>query len=286
MPELPEVETVRRGLHDHLIGARFEAVNVRHPRAARSHTTPEDLGELLVGRRIIGAQRRGKYLWLPLDGDRPQALFVHLGMSGQMLIQAPPGHPHLRIRADLALPNGDRRELSFVDQRTFGQWNVVDLCPDPHGLQASVPTIATHIAPDPLEEGFDARAVAGVIKNKRTEIKRVLLDQTVISGIGNIYADEALFAAGVRPRRMARWLTLRTITATIESAAAVMTKALEVGGTSFDSLYVNVNGSSGYFSRSLNVYGRGGQPCNVCGQPIVRQQWMNRSSHYCPQCQH
>ncbi|WP_426716580.1 bifunctional DNA-formamidopyrimidine glycosylase/DNA-(apurinic or apyrimidinic site) lyase [Corynebacterium auriscanis] len=302
MPELPEVEVVRRGLESHLLGRRFAAVEVRHPRAVRGFD-PATFSLLLDATCIRDIARRGKYLWMVLEseGDVPdRALFVHLGMSGQMLVnrENAPVAKHERIRATFV----DGTVLSFVDQRTFGRWAVMDLVPDPHGTARAgtasagtasaglpkvpkIPAAVAHIAMDPLEPGFDLEAAVARIKSKNSEIKRVLLDQTVIAGIGNIYADEALFAAGVRPRRRASSLSRPTIRRIVEQARAVMVRALAEGGTSFDSLYVNVNGNSGYFARSLQVYGRAGQLCRVCGTPIKRIQFAGRSSHYCPVCQ-
>lgn len=276
MPELPEVEVVRRGLAEHLTGARFQDVEVRHPRANRGQDAP--LPDLLAGARIQDIRRRGKYLWLTLDEE--SALFVHLGMSGQMLVGDPGTctSPHLRIRASLIDAAGSPTELSFVDQRTFGRWLHT---PTVDGIPAPV----THIALDPLEAGFDPVAVARRIRSKKSPIKSVLLDQTVVSGIGNIYADEALWEAGILPTRRAASLRQRDVVTLLEAAANVMRRALAAGGTSFDALYVNVNGASGYFSRSLNAYGQEGRPCPRCGTPIRRVAFQNRSTHFCPSCQ-
>lgn len=295
MPELPEVEVVRRGLESHVLGRTFASVEVFHPRAVRGF----DVGtfpSLLDAATIRAIDRRGKYLWMVVEGaggTPEKALFVHLGMSGQMLVnrEHQPVGTHERIRATFT----DGSVLSFVDQRTFGRWAVMDLVPDPHGTGErgrgrQIPEAVAHVAMDPLEPEFagDSRHLDNAvtrIKAKNSEIKRVLLDQTVISGIGNIYADEALFAAGIRPRRRASGLSRPAIRRVLEAAQNVMERALAEGGTSFDSLYVNVNGSSGYFARSLQVYGRAGQPCRVCGTPIKRIQFGGRSSHYCPVCQ-
>ena len=226
-------------------------------------------------------------MWLDFGQDL--LLQVHLGMSGQMLV-AEPGQvqsPHVRIRAGLS----DGRELCFVDQRTFGEWRLEKAVPDPWGVGAEgaskkfLPHNVRHIAADPLEPAFDAREAVERMKAKRAAVKTVLLNQEVVSGIGNIYADEALFLAGVRPRRSAALLSRPTLHRIVDAAAEVMERALEQGGTSFDSLYVNVNGASGYFSRSLNVYGRGGEPCKRCGSLIKRIVIGGRSTHYCAQCQ-
>ena len=278
MPELPEVEVVRRGLQAHVMGRTITAVRVHHPRAVRRHEAgPADLTARLLDAKITGTDRRGKYLWLTLDeGDC--ALVVHLGMSGQMLLGTVPNAGHLRIAAVL----DDGTTLSFVDQRTFGGWQLADLV----NVEGSVvPEPVAHLARDPLDPRFDIDAVVNVLRRKHSEIKRQLLDQTVVSGIGNIYADEALWRAKVNGARIADTFTRRRLADVLEAAAEVMRDALSQGGTSFDSLYVNVNGQSGYFDRSLNVYGREGKPCKRCGAVIRREKFMNRSSFYCPRCQ-
>lgn len=277
MPELPEVEVVRRGLTDHVVGKTITAVRVHHPRAVRRHEAgPADLTARLLGARITGSDRRGKYLWLTLDDD--QALVIHLGMSGQMLLGTVPNVGHLRVAAVL----DDGTTMSFVDQRTFGGWLLADLVTVDGSL---VPEPVAHLARDPLDPRFDANAVVNVLRRKHSEIKRQLLDQTVVSGIGNIYADEALWQAKVNGARLADGLSRPKLTAVLASAADVMRDALAQGGTSFDALYVNVNGQSGYFDRSLNAYGRDGKPCRRCGAVIRREKFMNRSSFYCPRCQ-
>lgn len=251
---------------------------MHHPRAVRRHEPgAADLTARLLGTRITGTDRRGKYLWLVLDDDRT-ALVVHLGMSGQMLLGTVPNPNHLRIATVL----DDGTDLSFVDQRTFGGWQLADLVT----VDGSrVPTPVAHIARDPLDPRFDREAVVTTLRRKHSEIKRQLLDQTVVSGIGNIYADEALWRAGVNGARIAEKLTCRSLGQVLDCATEVMREALREGGTSFDSLYVNVNGQSGYFDRSLNVYGRADLPCRRCGAVIRREKFMNRSSYYCPSCQ-
>ena len=278
MPELPEVEVVRRGLQAHVAGKTITAIRVDHPRAVRRHEAgAADLTARLLGARIIGTDRRGKYLWLNL-GDDGTALVVHLGMSGQMLLGPVTNTNHLRIAAVL----DDGTALSFVDQRTFGGWQLADLV-DVDGSRVPVPV--AHIARDPLDPRFDQAAVVNVLRRKHSEIKRQLLDQTVVSGVGNIYADEALWRAGVNGARIAAKLTRRQLGEVLDAAAEVMREALQEGGTSFDSLYVNVNGQSGYFDRSLNVYGREDRNCRRCGAVIRREKFMNRSSFSCPKCQ-
>jgi len=282
MPELPEVEVVRRGLQARVAGKRITAVRVHHPRAVRRHEAgPADLTARLLEARITGTDRRGKYLWLLLDtpdGGSDTALVVHLGMSGQMLLGTVPRADHVRISALL----DDGTVLSFADQRTFGGWMLADLA-DVDGSVVPVPV--AHLARDPLDPRFDADAVVKVLRGKHSELKRQLLDQQVVSGIGNIYADEALWRAKVHGARIAATLSRRQLAAVLDAAAEVMRDALAKGGTSFDSLYVNVNGQSGYFDRSLDAYGREGKSCRRCGAVMRREKFMNRSSFYCPRCQ-
>jgi formamidopyrimidine-DNA glycosylase len=277
MPELPEVEVVRRGLAAHVTGRRITAVRVHHPRAVRRHEAgPADLSARLLDTRITGTGRRGKYLWLTLDDG--SALVVHLGMSGQMLLGEVANENHLRIAALL----DDGTALSFVDQRTFGGWMLADLVTVDG---TDVPKPVAHLARDPLDPKFNRDGVVTVLRGKHSEIKRQLLDQTVVSGIGNIYADEALWRAKINGARPASSLTRAKLAELLDAAADVMTDALGQGGTSFDSLYVNVNGESGYFDRSLDAYGREGEPCRRCGAVMRREKFMNRSSFYCPKCQ-
>lgn len=277
MPELPEVEVVRRGLAEHVTDKTITAVRVHHPRAVRRHDAgPADLTARLLDTTITGTGRRGKYLWLTLSDD--SALVVHLGMSGQMLLGEVPNENHLRIAALL----DDGTTLSFVDQRTFGGWMLADLV---NVDGTDVPTPVAHIGRDPLDPLFDRDSVVNVLRRKHSEIKRQLLDQTVVSGIGNIYADESLWRAKINGARLASGISKVKLAQLLDAAAEVMTDALGQGGTSFDSLYVNVNGESGYFDRSLDAYGREGEPCRRCGAIMRRDKFMNRSSFYCPRCQ-
>jgi len=290
VPELPEVEVVRRGLLAFTVGRRIARVEVRHDRAVRRQ--PGGAGPFVAAvadRTVLDIRRRGKYLWWVLDsGD---ALVAHLGMSGQFRItggpapaadppaaqfaQDPADHPHLRIRFTF----GDGGPaVDFQDQRTFGGMQFV-----PGG--AELPGPLAHIGRDPLDPQFDPDRAVATVRSRRSDIKRVLLDQTVVSGIGNIYADEALWAARLHYARPADRLTRPAVRRLLDAATAVMAEALDAGGTSFDSLYVNVNGESGYFDRSLHAYGRGGRPCDRCGTAIRRDAFMNRSSFFCPRCQ-
>jgi formamidopyrimidine-DNA glycosylase len=276
MPELPEVEVVRLGLDAAITERTIAAVDVLHPRPVRRHAGgAQDFAATLVGRRFLSPRRRGKYLWLPFaDGD---ALMAHLGMSGQFRLDRPGSELPPQCRVVIAFDD-DGGELRFADQRMFG-----GLWLSPGG--ADGPAEIAHIAPDLFDEQLDTRAVLAAIRARRSGIKRVLLNQEVISGIGNIYADEALWAARIHYDTPANALSAARVRRLLEAATEVMTAALAQGGTSFDALYVNVNGSSGYFGRSLAVYGRIDQPCLRCGSPIVREAFMNRSSYRCPRCQ-
>jgi len=292
VPELPEVEVVRRGLTTHLVGRRIAEVEVYHDRAVRRHAGgAADFRAVLPGHSITAVRRRGKYLWWALDdGD---AVIAHLGMSGQFRVNGSPApslppapgeapsvteairHPHLRIR--FTFDDGGP-DVDFLDQRTFGGMSFA-----PGG--ADLPQEIAHIARDPLDPDFSLVAAVAAIRHKHTEIKRAVLDETVVSGIGNIDADEALWRAKVHYARPTASMTRPVATAVLTAATEVMTQALAVGGTSFDALYVNVNGESGYFDRSLNAYGQQDRPCPRCGTPIRRDAFMNRSSFFCPHCQ-
>ncbi|MEU1167867.1 bifunctional DNA-formamidopyrimidine glycosylase/DNA-(apurinic or apyrimidinic site) lyase [Streptomyces sp. NPDC090075] len=279
MPELPEVEVVRRGLERWVAHREVAEAEVLHPRAVRRHLAgADDFTHRLKGHRVGTPSRRGKYLWLPLE-DTNQSVLAHLGMSGQLLVQphAAPDEKHLRIRVRFA--DEVDTELRFVDQRTFGGLSLHDNTPD------GLPDVIAHIARDPLDPLFDDAAFHQALRRKRTTIKRALLDQSLISGVGNIYADEALWRARVHYERPTAGFTQPRTAELLGHVRDVMNAALAVGGTSFDSLYVNVNGESGYFDRSLDAYGREGLPCRRCGTPMRRRAWMNRSSYFCPKCQ-
>jgi formamidopyrimidine-DNA glycosylase len=288
MPELPEVETVRAGLQRWISGRTIASVTVTHARAVRRHLAgAEDLAAHLVGAQVRSAQRRGKYLWLPLhtaDGADSTSLVVHLGMSGQLLVAPPdapdPRHLHVRLRFDDGGP-----ELRFVDQRTFGGLMLDELVAVRDGLGDLVPAQVAHIARDPVDPHFDDELFSRRLRRRDSAVKRALLDQTLISGVGNIYADESLWRARLHGERLGRTLDRRTVADLLTYVRAVLAEALSAGGTSFDALYVNVNGQSGYFDRELAVYGREGLPCRRCGTPIRRSAFMNRSSFFCPVCQ-
>lgn len=340
MPELPEVETVRAGLADHSLGRPVRAVRVVDARSLRRHLPgPVDFEAALTGRALRGAYRRGKYLWLTLseaDGTlADEALVVHLGMSGQLLVRDEPGGDsgndsdaraafdevprHLRVALELG-PAGAAggaastnrastgQRLLFVDQRIFGGMFLSPLVPDvPAAVAANevapdemgqsevperflVPEAVKHIARDPLDEFFDPAAVRRKFLRTSSGIKKVLLDQSVISGVGNIYADEALWRARLHYAKPARTLSAAQTRDLLEAVTQVLRESLAAGGTSFDALYVNVLGESGYFERSLNAYGRAGEPCHRCAEAgrtslMVREPFQNRSSYRCPHCQ-
>ena len=334
MPELPEVETVREGIAEHSVGRPVRAVRVVDARSLRRHLPgPAHFEAALTGRALRGAYRRGKYLWLTLsepDGTlAEEALVVHLGMSGQLLVRDEPseesgGEPgtetevraafeaeprHLRVALELGpvgatcSASGAGQRLLFVDQRIFGGMFLSSLVPDvpaAAGEVASdgsavperflVPEAVKHIARDPLDEFFDPAAVRRKFLRTSSGIKKVLLDQSVISGVGNIYADEALWRARLHYAKPARTLSVAQTRDLLEAVTQVLRESLAAGGTSFDALYVNVLGESGYFERSLNAYGRAGEPCHRCAEAgrtslIVREPFQNRSSYRCPHCQ-
>jgi len=276
MPELPEVETIRAGLAPLLGGRTLTGVRVLHPRPVRSHPGgPADFEAILIGRTFAEPRRRGKYLWLPFnDGD---ALLVHLGMSGQFRLNQADDPLARNTRVLFDLDDGPD-QLRFIDQRMFG-----GLALSSGG--AELPDEVKHIALDPLDPAFDLAGTATRLQHKRSTIKRALLDQTLVSGIGNIYADESLWRARTHYDQPTRAISTRRAAMVLRAVQDVLAEALEQGGTSFDSLYVNVNGSSGFFSRSLNAYGQQGRPCPRCGTPMVREHFMNRSSYLCPRCQ-
>lgn len=307
VPELPEVEVVRAGLAPAVTEARIVAIDARDPRSLTRHIGGAlDFESRLRGRRILGAARRGKFLWLPLEresaqvddgpegGPEPEAILVHLGMSGQMLLRADgaPAERHERIRLSIEHPEHGPLDVVFADQRTFGSLAIDPLVPTGDGQPAGwgtddalLPSQVAHIARDPLDVAFRDRAFVQLVARKNSAIKRVLLDQTVASGIGNIYADEALWAARIHPETPARDLSSRASGRLLSEIRIVLNRALAEGGTSFDAQYVNVNGQAGYFAHSLRAYGRAGLPCERCGRALVRASFMNRSSHFCPRCQ-
>ncbi len=278
MPELPEVETVRLGLERWCLGKKIIGVEVLHPRA----TNPRSLGALdyVQGAKIENIGRRGKFLWFELD--RPLALVAHLGMSGQFRVHSikSADEKHLRTRFTIShnILARKRQELRFIDQRTFG-WLAIS------EFSGEVPELVSGIARDIFDPNFERVEVIAKFRMKKTEIKRALLDQNLMSGVGNIYADESLWRAKIHPESLACGLSSRKINSLLNAATSVMSQALVEGGTSFDSLYTNVTGESGYFEQSLSAYGREGEPCPRCGRQIRRIRFANRSSHFCPNCQ-
>ena len=284
MPELPEVEVVRAGLEPAVVGSVITSVSVFDERALTRHLAgAADFVARLEGTTFTAARRRGKFLWLPL-GVQDSALIAHLGMSGQMLLRTPhaDAERHERVRIGIEHPVHGEVAIVFSDQRTFGSLAVDALVQD-GGSQ--VPTQVAHIARDPMDEQFDDGEFRAALARRGSAIKRVLLDQGVVSGIGNIYADESLWAARIHPETPANRLSTQAVRRLLAEVRIVLSKALAEGGTSFDAQYVNVNGQAGYFAHSLNAYGQQGKPCPRCGTLIVREQFMNRGSHFCPRCQ-
>ena len=282
MPELPEVEVVRRGLDPYLRGRRISAITVHEPRSVRRHTPgAAHFIDILTGARLAWFSRRGKFLWAPLAGT-DEALVIHLGMSGQALLTTEREAPQRHLRLDVRF-EGRARTLSFVDQRMFGGMQVDGLVDD--GTGGRIPTVVAHIARDPLDPLFDPAAVVQRMRRRHSAVKHQLLDQTLVSGIGNIYADEALWRARLHWRTPGSEVSPVRLRGLLGHAADVMRAALAQGGTSFDALYVNVNGESGYFARTLDAYGREGEPCHRCGRPLLREPFEGRSSFRCPKCQ-
>jgi len=295
VPELPEVEVVRAGLAPAVTGSIFRSVQVLDTRSLKRHDARRgDFVGLLEGATVLEIKRRGKFLWMPLgqtgnggsslpvgSGD---ALVVHLGMSGQVLLREPqaPDDKHLRVRLVTEMPDGRAVDVRFVDQRIFGSMAVDQLV---EGIGGLVPAQAAHIAADPLESVFDDDAFVAALRKRRTGIKRALLDQGLISGIGNIYADESLWRARLHYDRPTDALTAAKARELLGHVREVLAQALAEGGTSFDAQYVNVNGQAGYFEHSLNAYGRQGEACARCGGTLRRESFMNRGSHFCPICQ-
>lgn len=296
MPELPEVETVRSGLAQHLVGARVNEIEIFDSRSLKKNISGAQGFISEITGQVFGAvARRGKFLWLPFSVDR--AMVGHLGMSGQILVRTKDFQPdpQTRIKLHVETAAGQPLEIRFVDQRLFGGLVIDDLVETADGLPAGfspeaqignlIPQSVAHISRDLLDEHFDAPAVVERMRKKNSGIKRVLLDQGILSGIGNIYADESLWLAKLHYDRPASSISTKKLSELVEISKKVLSDAVLQGGTSFDEQYKNVNGESGYFSQSLNAYGQTGLPCKRCGTAIKREAWANRGSHFCPKCQ-
>jgi formamidopyrimidine-DNA glycosylase len=301
MPELPEVETVRAGLAKSMPGATITGIKINDARSLKRHLSGSvDFKRKLVGSQVLDVVRRGKFLWLPLD-QSSTALVGHLGMSGQMLVRTPtfPEDKLTRVTIEFETKTGKPLELRFVDQRIFGSLAIDDLIETRDGgtggfsagknrakaWEKVIPISAAHIARDPLDESFDQELVVEKMRVKKSGIKRVLLDQNLLSGIGNIYADESLWLAKLHFDRNAEDISKAKLRELLEISKQVLAAAVKQGGTSFDEQYKNVNGESGYFSQQLYAYGQTDKPCARCQTPIRRQAWANRGSHFCPKCQ-
>lgn len=289
MPELPEVETIRRGVEGHLLGRRIEQVTILSGRAVRKDPDPAVFEDTFAGREITEVARRGKFLWLSARGTE-RLLVVHLGMSGQLLVHTRP--PEALPRHTAASFRLDTGALLFVDQRTFGHVHVAEAVATADGhpggagtARAVVPGEVAHIGRDPLDPHLDAAAVAARIVRTTSAMKRVLLDQRYVSGVGNIYADEILWASRIHPATPGAALTTSQVAELLQTARDVLRRAVAAGGTSFDALYVDAFGESGYFARELTAYGRTGQPCRRCGTPLTKHVIGGRSTHFCPNCQ-
>jgi formamidopyrimidine-DNA glycosylase len=301
MPELPEVETVRSGLAQSITGATVTGLRIHDARSLKRHLSgATDFSERLLGKKILDVVRRGKFLWLPLEGE-DVALVGHLGMSGQMLVRTSdyPEDKLNRVTIEFETKADKPLELRFVDQRIFGSLAIDELVPTRDGgaggfsagqnkskpWENLIPVSAAHIARDPLDDAFDQDAVIARMRNKKSGIKRVILDQNLLSGIGNIYADESLWLAKLHFDRSADGISKAKLAELLEVSKQVLQAAVLQGGTSFDEQYKNVNGESGYFSQQLYAYGQTDKPCARCQTPIRRQAWANRGSHFCPKCQ-
>jgi formamidopyrimidine-DNA glycosylase len=287
MPELPEVEVVRAGLEPAVTGATVTAVQIFDERSLRRHDGPaEDFIDRMTGSTFSTPRRRGKFLWVPIAKGET-ALVVHLGMSGQVLLREPdaPLDRLTRISLDVTHPEHGPLRVDFVDQRIFGSMAIDELVESGDLPGDLVPSQVRHIARDPMDPNFDDTLFLAKLAKRNTGIKRAILDQNLISGIGNIYADEALWASRIHYDQPTSTLSRPRAKTLLAEVRLVLGKALAEGGTSFDAQYLNVNGESGYFSHSLNAYGQQGEPCPRCGRMIVREQFMNRGSHFCPYCQ-
>jgi formamidopyrimidine-DNA glycosylase len=292
LPELPEVEVVRSGLEPAVTGATVTRVEVLDERSLRRHDGPaEDFVQRMTGAVLSVPERRGKFLWIPLvepvETSSTSAVVIHLGMSGQVLLRdrAAARDRLTRVVLEVRHPEHGDLRVDFVDQRIFGSMALDHLVPTADHPEQRVPSQVAHIARDPLDPLFDDRGFLAALARKQTTIKRAMLDQTLISGIGNIYADESLWAARIHYDQPTATLSRARAVTLLAEVRLVLGRALAEGGTSFDATYVNVNGASGYFSHSLNAYGQQGEPCPRCGRPIVRASFMNRGSHFCAFCQ-
>jgi len=287
MPELPEVETVRAGLAEFITGATIDDVEIFDARSLKRHQPgPSDFIKTLTGSRVESVERRGKFLWMPLNRE-PLALVGHLGMSGQMLVRTPEFEADklTRVILHFTADNGSNHQMRFVDQRIFGSLAIDELVATDDETGESIPRSAAHIARDPLDQFFDEKVVIDKLRKRSAGIKKILIDQQLMSGVGNIYADEALWRAKLHYDQPANSLSVAKTKELLAHVTEILAAAVKVGGTSFDEQYKNVNGESGYFEISLNAYGMTGRACNRCGKPIRRDSWMNRGSHFCPNCQ-
>lgn len=273
MPELPEVETVRRTLEKKLVGLSIEGVEMHLPKIVRQ-PPPEEFSHLLKGRKILRLGRRGKYLLLHLAGNL--SLVIHLRMTGRLVVTAPDTPLDKHTHAVFDLSNGD--QLRFTDIRQFGR---IWLAPTHELDQISG---FKDLGVEPLSENFTREFMKKELRRRRTRLKPLLLDQSFIAGLGNIYVDEALHRARLHPERLAAGLNPREITHLYQSIREVLTEGINNRGTSFRD-YVDGDGRPGNYQERLRVYGREGKPCAKCGKPIIRIKVGGRSSYFCPCCQ-
>lgn len=279
MPELPEVETVRRGLNNLTLDLPIQGGEVLLPRSLAYPADVEQFWQGITGKAISSWQRRGKYLLAQLSSGQPAGwLGVHLRMTGQLLwlSQDSPLQKHTRIR----LFFGSDRELRFVDTRTFGKFWYVP----PETEIQSIITGLQKLGPEPFSTDFSVDYFVDKLSNRRRHIKTLLLDQSIVAGIGNIYADEALFKSGILPSAIATNLTPEQIQKLHRAIIDVLQTSIARGGTTFSD-FLDLLGVSGNYGDAAWVYGRTAQPCRVCGTPIEKIKLGGRSSHFCPSCQ-
>lgn len=271
MPELPEVETTLRGIRPHLLGQEIEALIVRNGRLR--WPVPGDLANLLRGQRVEALSRRGKYLLLRTGQG---TLILHLGMSGSLRLTEAASPPRKHDHYDLLAPGG--LCLRFHDPRRFGclLWTTDD--------PAQHPLLAT-LGPEPLSAEFSGEGLRARSRGRTLAVKSFIMDSHVVVGVGNIYASESLFRAGIAPHRAAGRISLDRYRRLADAIRDVLSSSIEQGGTTLRD-FVNEIGNPGYFKQTLNVYDRGGQPCRVCGTPVKAGRLGQRSTFWCPVCQH
>lgn len=269
MPELPEVETTRRGIEPHLVGRSVTSLDVRQPKLR--WPVPDHLSQLLPGRAVQSVERRGKYLLIRFDCGE---LLVHLGMSGSLRVVDKTKSPGKHDHVDLTLNDG--KCLRLTDPRRFGAvlWQA----------EGELHELLAHLGPEPLSDQFDADYLIERAKGRKTAIKTFIMDSKVVVGVGNIYANEALFAAGIHPKRAAGQISRVRMERLVDEIKRVLAAAIMQGGTTLKD-FVGSDGKPGYFKQELNVYGRRGEPCVTCERPLKEIRLGQRSTVYCSHCQ-